>query len=280
MKALSTLGVILALIPACPLAPVFAAHDGPTEPLHFVGAPLGAGAPKRRVSAFGVDALPGRSPSLFRVNTAGPYKACPPWRDSSLEPSAPFLSLSNLERLTSNLQDQRPGVAQGGPPATFSITRHGKIIFEADVREPGSSRVSLTETVEISGVKSKSAWTPFVSAFVDSTSRAWLSDIPPSAAAKKGKVVVAFALRHDGSIEGTLSIARSSGDSSIDDATRLAIAKSAPFRELPSAFRAAAAQFRVTFAFNHPHILAPAPSSVLGTGVFPRPAASRVSPFM
>lgn len=155
-------------------------------------------------------------------------------------------------------RQERPGVPQGAPRATYSITRHGKIVFEADVREPDSSRVILTETVEVSGIKNKSAWTPFVSAFVDSTSRAWLSDIPPSAATKKGKVTITFALRHDGSLDGGLSITRSSGDSSIDDATRLAIAKSAPFHELPSAFLGATAQFRVTFAYNHPRPLAPA----------------------
>jgi TonB family protein len=151
---------------------------------------------------------------------------------------------------------ERPGVPPGPPPATFNITRHGKIIFEADVREPGSSRIALTETVEISGVKSKQDWTDFVSAFVDATSRAWLSDIPPDAAAKRGKVAIAFALHRDGSLKGVLSIPRSSGDSAIDDATRLAIAKSAPFHELPSSFRGAAAQFRVTFAYNDPHPLA------------------------
>ncbi len=145
---------------------------------------------------------------------------------------------------------------QGAPPATFSITRHGKIIFEADVREPGSARAVLTETVEISGVKSKQDWTDFISAFVNATSRAWLSMIPPSAAAKKGKVAIAFALHRDGALEGALSIPQSSGDSAIDDATRLAIAKSAPFSELPSSFSGAAAQFRVTFAYNRPNPLA------------------------
>lgn len=164
-----------------------------------------------------------------------------------LIPVCPFAS--------SRAQQERPGVPPGPPPATFNITRHGKIIFEADVREPGSSRIALTETVEVSGVKSKEDWTDFVSAFVDATSRAWLSDVPPSAAAKKGKVVIAFALRRAGSLEGALSIPRSSGDSAIDTAARLAIAKSAPFHELPSSFRGSAAQFRVTFAYNHPHPL-------------------------
>lgn len=174
--------------------------------------------------------------------------------------------------LLARAQQQRPGVPQGGPPATFGITRHGKIVFEADIREPGSSRVTLTETVEIAGIKSKQGWTDFVSAFVNATSRAWLSDIPPSAAAKKGKIQISFALRRDGSLEGALSILRSSGDSAIDDATRLAIAKSAPFRELPSNFLGAAAQFRVTFAYNRPHPLAPA-SAVSTSAAYFMPVA-------
>ncbi len=206
---------------------VFAVSAETTGPLHFAGATLRAGAPKREVSAFGMDARP-------RQGEPRPY-------DGIAASAFP--------------QQERPGVPQGAPPATFNITRHGKIIFVADVREPGSARIVLTETIEVSSVKSKQEWTDFISAFVNATSRAWLSMIPSSAAAKKGKIVIAFALRHDGSLEGALSIPQSSGDSAIDDATRLTIAKSVPFSELPSNFRSAAAQFRVTFAYNHPHSL-------------------------
>lgn len=193
---------------------------------------------------------PQESPASLRVAGDIPGRGEPrPYDGIAAFAGQPFVPQDGQER---------PGVPQGGRPATFGITRHGKIIFEADVREPDSARVVLNETVEISGIKSKSEWTPFVSAFVDATSRAWLGMIPPDAAAKKGKVVIAFALRHDGSLEGGLSVTRSSGDSAIDDAARLAIAKSAPFHELPSSFLGAAAQFRVTFAYNHPHPLAPA----------------------
>lgn len=164
-------------------------------------------------------------------------------------------AFSGAEPFVPQDRQERPGVPRGGAPAAFSITRHGKIIFEADVREPGFSGVVLTETVEVAGIKSKLDWTDFVSAFVRATSQAWLGDIPAGAAAEKGKVAMAFALRRDGSLEGGLSVARSSGDSAIDDATRLAIAKSAPFHELPSSFLPGAAQIRVTFAYNHPRPL-------------------------
>jgi len=152
----------------------------------------------------------------------------------------------------------RPGVPQGAAEPSVSLTRHGTIVFEADVRASGSSRVILTETIEISGVKNKEGWDEFISAFADSTSRAWLGAIPSSAESKKGKLIVGFALRRDGSLDGTLSVSHSSGDPSIDSATRLAIAKSAPFHALPASFVPSVAQLRVTFAYSHPHALPPA----------------------
>lgn len=152
-------------------------------------------------------------------------------------------------------QQERPGVPQGVTQPSVTLTRHGTIVFEADVRASGSSRVILIETVEVSGVKDQQGWGEFIAAFADSTSRAWLDAIPSSADSKKGKAIVGFALRRDGTPDGAVSIAHSSGDSSIDAATRLAIAKSAPFRSLPSSFLHDVAQFRVTFAYNHPHAL-------------------------
>lgn len=147
---------------------------------------------------------------------------------------------------------------QGAAQPSFSLTRHGTIEFEADVRAPGSSRVILKESIEISSVKNKAGWDEFIAAFADSTSRAWLDAIPSSADTKKGKVIAGFALRRNGALDGALSISHSSGDPSIDAATRLAIAKSAPFHQLPASFLPSIAQLRVTFAYNHPHALPPA----------------------
>lgn len=158
----------------------------------------------------------------------------------------------------STAQQQRPGVPQGAAEPNVTLTRHGTIVFEADVRAPGSSRVILTETIEISGVKNQEGWSEFISAFADSTSRAWLDAIPSTADSKKGKMTVGFALRRDGALDGPLSTAHSSGDPSIDAATRLSVAKSAPFHSLPASFPQSVAQFRVTFAYNHPHAPPPA----------------------
>lgn len=153
------------------------------------------------------------------------------------------------------LHQERPGVPPGAAEPSVTLTRHGMIVFEVDVRAAGSSRVILIETVEVSGVKNQEGWGEFITAFADSTSRAWLGAIPSSADAKKGKAIAGFALRRDGTLDGAVSISHSSGDSSIDAATRLAIARSAPFHSLPASFLHDVAQFRVTFAYNHPHAL-------------------------
>lgn len=145
---------------------------------------------------------------------------------------------------------------QGAEP-TLSWTRHGEVVFEADVRPGGaakSSRAMLVESMEISGVRKKEGWGEFAAAFFDATSRAWLLTIPAAAGAEKGKVVVEFAVRGDGTLEGAPVVEKSSGDASIDAATREAIAKSAPFKALPAKYNKAAARLRVTFEYENPHM--------------------------
>jgi TonB family protein len=155
-------------------------------------------------------------------------------------------------------QQERPGVPSGAAEPGVALTRHGRIVFEADVAvpEPGvGSKVVLKENIEITGVKDAANWLGFVHSFADSTGHALLNAMPASASKKRGKIIVEFALRHSGSLNGAVSVTHSSGDESIDADTRLAIAKSAPFPPLPDSFPNAVAQFRVTFAYNHPHPL-------------------------
>jgi len=145
---------------------------------------------------------------------------------------------------------------QGAEP-TVTWTRHGEVVFEADVRPGGAaknSRPMLVESMEISGVRKKEGWGEFTAAFFDATSRAWLTTIPSAAGAEKGKVVIEFAVRADGTLEGALVVERSSGDASIDAATREAIAKSAPFKRFPAKYDKHAARLRVTFAYDHPRV--------------------------
>lgn len=145
---------------------------------------------------------------------------------------------------------------QGAEP-TLTWTRHGEVVFEADVRPGGAaknSRPMLVESMEISGVRKKEGWGEFAAAFFDATTRAWLAAIPAAAGAEKGKVVVGFAVCADGTLEGAPVVERSSGEVSIDVATREAIAKSAPFKRFPAKYDEAAARLRVTFEYNYPHM--------------------------
>lgn len=161
-------------------------------------------------------------------------------------------------------QQERPGVPSGAAEPGVALTRHGKIVFEANIAvpEPGvGSKVVLKENIEITGVKDAENWLGFIHSFADSTGHALINAMPASASNKKGKIIVEFALRRSGSLNGAVSVTRSSGDESIDADTRLAIAKSAPFPALPDSFPNAVAQFRVTFAYNHPHPLPPSDGS-------------------
>ena len=152
---------------------------------------------------------------------------------------------------------QEQGLPQPAQP-TLSWTRHGEVEFEADVRPGGApkhSRPMLIVTMEIAGVRNKRGWGEFTAAFFGATSRAWLGLIPSAASgAKRGKVTVALAIDHDGTLEAAPVVQHSSGDTSIDAATREAIAKSAPFKPLPTAYKKDAAQMIVTFAYDHPHV--------------------------
>lgn len=150
-------------------------------------------------------------------------------------------------------------MSQGSSEPNYTITRHGNLVFEADVAihdGPSGPRVMLKDKVEIAGVKSAEEWIDFVHSFADTTSRALMSELPASASGKKGKVGVAFTLHRDGSIEGSVSVFKYSNDSSIDDAARLAIAKAAPYRGIPQNLASDAVRMRVTFAYNHPRATA------------------------
>ena len=150
-----------------------------------------------------------------------------------------------------------PRVRGQGAEPTVTWTRHGEVVFEADVRPGGAaknSRPMLVESMEISGVRKKEGWGEFAAAFLDATTRAWLATIPAAAVTEKGKVTVVFAMHRDGTLEGAPVVERSSGNASIDAATREAIAKSAPFKQFPAKYDKAAARLRVTFAYDRPRV--------------------------
>ena len=145
---------------------------------------------------------------------------------------------------------------QGAEP-TVTWTRHGEVVFEAEVRPGGAaknSRPMLIVTMEIDGVKKKEGWGEFAAAFLDTTSRAWLNAIPAATVTEKGKVTVVFAIHSNGTLEGAPVVERSSGDASVDAATREALAKCAPFKPLPEKYKKNAARLRVTFEYDHPRV--------------------------
>ena len=172
-----------------------------------------------------------------------------------------FLALLFAQKLRAQeAQQERPGVSPGVDEPGVTLTRHGSIVFEASVAAQGEgsrSRSMLTESIEIGSVKSAQGWTEFVHSFAATTATALLDAMPASAVKKKGKTVVVFDVRRDGKLNGQVSVERSSGDPSIDAAAQLAIAKAAPFGALPQEFANTVAEFRVTFACNHPHPLPP-----------------------
>lgn len=134
-----------------------------------------------------------------------------------------------------------------GPPRTFKI----------DVRETGSSRIVLTESIDAPRVANDEDWAQFISAFSNATCHPFFDAVPPSTNKKKGKVIVGFTLRRDGTLDSPVSVAHSSGDPAIDTAAQLAITKAAPFSGLPANLTRPVVELHVTFAYDHPHAAAP-----------------------
>lgn len=160
-------------------------------------------------------------------------------------------------RFEPTLLNGQPVEVQGTVGVGFRFDDEPKHTFKASLHSPGLARGSLNESIEIVGPGNTRLWGPFISAFEDASTRAWLGAFPSSASDKKGKVTVVFLLRRDGSTS-SVSIGTSSGDPAIDVASQLAITKSAPFPPMPGDLPYPATQFRVTFAFDHPQ---PSPSA-------------------
>lgn len=129
--------------------------------------------------------------------------------------------------------------------------------FKFTVTQPGSSRIILTEDIDLGGSGKRQSWDDWITAFEAETARAWLDGASSVASSKKGKVTVQFALRSDGTIDGVFGVTQSSGDSVVDYATRLAIQRCEPFQALPPNPHYSSADVRITFAYDHPHPVTP-----------------------
>lgn len=159
-------------------------------------------------------------------------------------------------RFEPTLLNGQPVEVETSLPVLFNLYDTVAFTFKTDVREPSASHPVLHETIEISGIGKRKDWANFIAAFEDATSRAWLAAIPPAASDKKGKVTASFALRGDGAVIGGVPLMRSSGDAAIDNAARIAIQHSAPFRGVPPDLAEPNTNVRVTFAYDHPHPVA------------------------
>lgn len=147
----------------------------------------------------------------------------------------------------------------GPPPPTSSQKPRFDFLFKTDLRDPHSSHVILTESVEVGAVGDKKDWADFISNLENAISDAWLRDVSPSLTDKKGKVTVGIVVRRDGQLDGPVVMMQSSGDPQVDTATKAAVQKAAPFHSLPTTVQFAAAVVRVTLSYNHPHPVTPSP---------------------
>lgn len=160
-------------------------------------------------------------------------------------------------RFAPTLLNGQPAEVETTIPVNFWLPEWQRT-FKFNVNEAGSSRVILAENIDLGGSGKMQQWNDWIAAFENATSRAWLAASSSAASEKKGKVTVEFTLRSDGKIEGLVAVVHSSGDSAIDDATQLAMQKCAPFQPLPANPHYPNTIVRITFAYNHPHPLAPA----------------------
>ena len=90
---------------------------------------------------------------------------------------------------------------------------------------------------------------PYLARVVRDVRLNWYSLIPQSAAWKKGKVAIEFAIMKDGSIAG-MTASGSSGDVALDRAAWAGITASNPFPPLPSDFKGQYLALRFRFYYN------------------------------
>jgi len=92
---------------------------------------------------------------------------------------------------------------------------------------------------------------PYLEGVLHDVKQQWYSLIPASAGTKKGKVVLEFAIRKDGRVEG-LRVVGSSGDLALDRPAYGSITGSSPFRPLPKEFNGPYLGLRIHYSYNMP----------------------------
>ena len=91
----------------------------------------------------------------------------------------------------------------------------------------------------------------FLASLIPGIKSRWVSGLPQAAReGKQGIVLVQFSIDRDGKLAGAPSIAKSSGDDSLDQAALAAVSAAAPFAALPQEFSGATVDLQVVFFFN------------------------------
>lgn len=90
---------------------------------------------------------------------------------------------------------------------------------------------------------------PYLARLVHDVQQQWWKMIPESTSTKRGKVVLQFVIKPDGSVAG-LQLVASSGDLGLDRPAYGSITASNPFPPLPSEFKGPYLGLRLTYSYN------------------------------
>ena len=124
-------------------------------------------------------------------------------------------------------------IGNGGDPYGLGQGAHG--------RQMGNLEV-LSDTMGVD-------FGPYLQRVLHDVRQNWYNEIPESAAWKKGKLTIEFAIMKDGSVAG-MKLVATSGDSPLDRAAWAGIKGSNPFPPLPSEFGGQFLALRFTFFYN------------------------------
>ena len=138
-----------------------------------------------------------------------------------------------------DLKDLVPSNGRGIPSGAGGITSQGTAPF-------ASSGADLPQLLsDPKGVDFK----PYLAQVLASVRRAWFVIMPKNG--HRGYVSVQFSIHRDGTI-GKMAFAEQTGDSSLDNASVMAISTAGPFGPLPVQYTEGEIHVQMNFAYNQP----------------------------
>lgn len=207
---------------------------------------------------------PGTAPSSasgtpVASTTAAPPAAGPPATPATnptadATPAATAPASSNpqptWERSSTPVQTTQP--AQPSPPASTP---------KAPILQMRSSEGSFSVHIQVATPPNAAAvdWEPFKNAIASSVKSRWLASLPQNP--NQGNLavsIVEIVMNRDGAIGGAPSVARSSGDASLDNAALAAISADS-FPKLPDAYTGPGVAVLIFFAYNGTFVESPRP---------------------